>query len=140
MSLNQVAISGNLTRDAEHRATSGGTSTLSFSVAVNDRRKNAQTGEWEDVPNFIDCVMFGRRADSLQPYLRKGVKVSVAGKLRWSSWKDRDTGKSRSKVEVIADELEFMTGRNENAARASESPQPTLPVQDAGMYDEDIPF
>lgn len=133
--MNQVAISGNLTRDAEHRATSGGTSTLSFSVAVNDRRKNAQTGEWEDVPNFIDCVMFGRRADSLQPYLRKGVKVSVAGKLRWSSWKDRDTGKSRSKVEVIVDELEFMTGRNENAQQ-----QPTLPVQEPDVYDSDIPF
>ena len=64
MSINRVNISGNLTRDPELRSTAGGTQILSFGVAVNDRRRNAQTGEWEDVPNFIDCVVFGQRASS----------------------------------------------------------------------------
>ena len=64
MSINRVVISGNLTRDGEIRATAGGTTVLTFGVAVNDRRRNA-SGEWEDVPNFVDCVMFGTRADAL---------------------------------------------------------------------------
>ena len=58
MSINHVAITGNLTRDPELRSTAGGTAVLSFGIAVNDRRKNQQTGEWEDYPNFIDCTMF----------------------------------------------------------------------------------
>ena len=59
MSINRVIISGNLTRDPELRSTAGGLPVLGFGVAVNDRRKNQQTGEWEDYPNFIDCTMFG---------------------------------------------------------------------------------
>ena len=137
MGINRVMMTGNLTRDAEHRAT-GSTTVCSFGVAVNDRRQNKQTGEWEDVPNFVDCVMFGKRADSLAQYLRKGVKVAIEGKLRWSQWQDRDTGRNRSKLEVIVDDVEFMTGRNENARQ--EQPQPTLPVQEPDTYDEDIPF
>ena len=58
MSINRVTISGHLTRDPELRQTKGGTSILSFGVAVNDRRKNPQSGEWEDVPNFVDCSLF----------------------------------------------------------------------------------
>ena len=105
MSINRVIISGNLTRDPELRSTAGGTSVLGFGVAVNDRRKNQQTGEWEDYPNFIDCTMFGARADALKRYLSKGTKVTIEGKLRWSQW-ERD-GQKRSKIEVIVDELEL---------------------------------
>ena len=65
MSINRVIISGNLTRDPELRSTAGGLPVLGFGVAVNDRRKNQQTGEWEDYPNFIDCTMFG--AAALEP-------------------------------------------------------------------------
>ena len=107
MSINRVAISGNLTRDAELRSTASGLAVLSFGVAVNDRRKNAQTGEWEDCPNFIDCIMFGSRAESLSDHLAKGAKVAVEGKLRWSQW-ERD-GQKRSKIEVVVEEIEFMS-------------------------------
>ena len=106
MSINRVIISGNLTRDPELRQTQSGMPVMSMGVAVNDRRKNPQTGEWEDYPNFIDCTMFGQRAQSLANYLSKGTKVSIEGKLRWSQW-ERD-GQKRSKIEVIVDELEFM--------------------------------
>ena len=111
MSINRVVISGNLTRDAELRQTGSGTSVLSFGVAVNDRRRNAQTGEWEDYPNFVDCTMFGSRAQAVSQYLHKGLKVAVEGKLRYSAW-ERD-GQRRSKLEVIVDELEFMSSRND---------------------------
>ena len=86
MSINRVIISGNLTRDPELRNTAGGVSIIGFGVAVNDRRRNAQTGEWEDYPNYIDCTMFGARAESLSRILTKGMKVSIEGKLRWSQW------------------------------------------------------
>ena len=100
MSINRVNISGNLTRDPEMRATQAGTQILTFGVAVNDRRRNPQTGEWEDYPNFIDCVVFGNRAEPLSRFLSKGSKVAVEGKLRWSQWQDKDTGKSRFEYKI----------------------------------------
>lgn len=122
MSINRVTISGNLTRDAELRQTQGGTSVLSIPVAVNDRRRNPQTNEWEDHANFVDCVLFGRRAEALAPKLRKGQKVAIDGKLRYSSW-ERD-GQRRSKLEVMVDEVELMSPKG----------------QQAPVYDEDVPF
>ena len=89
MSINRVVVSGNLTRDPELRSTANGTAVLSLGIAVNDRRKNPQTGEWEDFPNFIDCTMFGARAEAVSRYLSKGQKVLIEGKLRWSQW-ERD--------------------------------------------------
>ena len=117
MSINRVNISGNLTRDPEVRMTSGGTQVLSFGVAVNDRRRNPQTGEWEDYPNFVDCTMFGSRAEAVSRYLAKGSKVAIEGKLRYSSW-ERD-GQRRSKLEVIVDEIELMSrGQQQDAGPA----------------------
>lgn len=144
MSINRVIISGNLTRDPELRSTASGMPVLGFGVAVNDRRKNQQTGEWEDYPNFIDCTMFGARAESLSRYLTKGTKVSIEGKLRWSQW-ERD-GQKRSKIEVIVDELEFMSSRNDgnnygggNYSAPAAAPAPVVNAS-SSVYDEDIPF
>ena len=150
MSINRVNISGNLTRDPEMRGTTGGTSVLSFGVAVNDRRRNQQTGEWEDYPNFVDCVMFGTRAEAISRYLSKGTKVAIEGKLRYSSW-ERD-GQRRSKLEVIVDEIEFLSrGQQQSAPAAAPvasapmaaAPQASRPAQTpsaADVYDQDIPF
>ena len=142
MSINRVVISGNLTRDAELRTTQSGMSILDFGVAVNDRRKNQQTGEWEDCPNFVDCTMFGTRAEKLQPYLTKGSKVALDGKLRYSSWERG--GQRRSKLGVIVDDLEFMSSRRDDAG-SGYAPRPVTeadPAIDAAasIYDEDIPF
>lgn len=150
MSINRVVISGNLTRDPDLRSTASGMPVLGFGVAVNDRRKNQQTGEWEDYPNFIDCTMFGARAQRVSRFLSKGSKVAIEGKLRWSQW-ERD-GQKRSKIEVIVDEIEFMTSRNDGAPRAAapmaapmaQAPMAAAPmaapVVDASVYDDDIPF
>ena len=140
MSINRVIISGNLTRDPELRSTASGLPVLGFGVAVNDRRKNQQTGEWEDYPNFIDCTMFGARAESLSRYLSKGTKVSIEGKLRWSQW-ERE-GQKRSKIEVIVDELEFMSSRKEGPGDADRefSSIPKSISPDSSIYDADIPF
>ena len=120
--INIVVLSGNLTRDPEQRATNGGNPVLAFGIAVHERRKNPN-GEWEDYPNYFDCTMFGSRAVGVAPYLRKGMRVVVNGKLRWSQW-EKD-GKKNAKVEVIVDGLEL-------------PPRPQQ--QDADVYADDIPF
>ncbi len=137
MSINKVMISGNLTRDPELRSTTSGMPVLGMSVAVNDRRKNQSTGEWEDYPNYIDCTLFGARAEGVAKFLTKGSKVAIEGKLRWSQW-ERD-GQKRSKIEVIVDEIEFLTSRDFSATPAL--PKTSIPdVPDMPIYDEDIPF
>ena len=139
MSINRVCISGNLTRDPELRSTAGGTSVMGFGVAVNERRKNAQTGEWEDYPNFVDCTLFGKRAEALEQYLSKGTKVAVEGRLRYSSW-EKD-GQKRSKLGVIVEEVELMSRRDgeQHQSYAQQGYQQAPQVQEA-CYDEDIPF
>lgn len=129
MSINRVFITGNLTRDAELRTTATGMSVLGFSVAVNDRAKDASTGEWKDRASFVDCTVFGRRADALARLLGKGQKVAVAGRLRQETWER--AGQRRSKLSVIADDVELMS-RRDGEAEAS--------AADASVYDEDIPF
>ena len=167
MSINRVNISGNLTRDPELRATQGGMQVLGFGVAVNDRRRNQQTGEWEDYPNFVDCTMFGNRAESMGRILHKGMKVAIEGKLRYSSW-DKD-GQRRSKLEVIVDEIELMSQKQGQQApqgyqqqyapqpapqapqgyQQQYAPQPApqaapqqapMPPAQESLYDGDIPF
>lgn len=135
MSINRVSISGNMTRDPELRRTAGGMAVVGFGVAVNDRAKNPATGEWEDRPNFVDCTMFGTRAEKLAPYLSKGCKVAVDGRLRWSQWQAQD-GSKRSKLEVIVDEIEFMSRREQ--AGAQQPQQQAAPALD--IYAEDVPF
>ena len=153
MAINKVFLAGHLTRDPELRTTAKGTPVLSFGIAVNERVQNQQTGEWEDRANFFDCTMFGARAESLSRFLSKGNKVSIEGRLRWNQW-ERD-GQKRSKIEVIVDEIEFLSrndGSRGGAPMQQSAPQPqampvqqapapvATPVVDASVYDEDIPF
>ena len=159
MSINRVNISGNLTRDPELRVTASGTQILAFGVAVNDRRRNPQTNEWEDVPNFVDCVVFGARAEALSRFLSKGSKVAIEGKLRYSSWETKE-GQRRSKLEVVVDEVEFLSSRNQQAGdqggyqqpasyatpvaaapqQQAYAPRPVQAPPSTEVYDEDIPF
>ena len=112
--INRVCLAGNLGSDAELRWTQGGTPVLNFSIAVSERRKNNQTGGYDDYTNWFDCVLFGNRAEKVSQYLTKGTKVCVEGHLRFSSW-ERD-GNKRSKVDVIVEELEFMS-RNQGGGQ-----------------------
>ena len=143
MSINKVVITGNLTRDPELRETPSGFQVLSFGVAVNDRRRNPQTQQWEDYANFVDCTMFGNRAASVSRFLSKGSKVAIEGKLRWSQWQAQD-GSKRSKLEVVVDEIEFMTSRDGGQQQGNQyqqqyQQQPQYQPQ-ADVYDAEIPF
>lgn len=128
MAINKATITGNITRDPELRQTQGGTSVLTIGVAVNDRRKNQQTGEWEDYPNFIDCTIFGNRATGVAPHLEKGMKVAIEGKLNQSRWQAED-GTNRSKIEIIVDEIEFMSRQQGQTASKPVQQQPQQPMQ-----------
>lgn len=122
MSINRVNISGNLTRDPELRSLPSGTQVLGFRVAVNDRVRNQTTGNWEDRPNYVDCVVFGNRAEPLNRFLSKGSKVAIEGKLRWSQWQDKQTGSNRSKLEVIVDQVEFLSPRDQDQQQGGYQP------------------
>lgn len=141
MSINRVVLTGNLTRDVELRRTQSGMAIMSFGIAVNDRRKNPQTGEYDDYANFVDCTMFGSRAEAVANYLSKGSKVGLEGKLRYSTW-ERENQK-RSKLEVIVDEIEFLSPKQQQAQKAPE-PQYVqaeyIDRPDTSVYDDEIPF
>lgn len=97
-------MSGNIGRQPDVRTSQVGTAILTFSLAVNERIKKGDA--WEDYTNWVDIVVFGKRAESLGKILEKGMKVTIDGRLRYSSW-ERD-GQKRSKIEVIAEDVDIM--------------------------------
>lgn len=143
MNINRCELSGNVTRDGELKATKGGTAVLTFGLAFNDTKRNQQTGEWESVPNYIDCVVYGKFAESMEKYATKGQKLFVAGRLHYSSW-EKD-GYRRSKIELIAETIDLAGGRKQGEQPAKPAQQapaysaPPAPIPD-DLYDEDIPF
>ena len=139
MTINRVIVSGNLTREPEVRTTASGNPVMGFGIAVNDRRKNSQTGEWEDYPNFIDCTMFGARAQSVSRFLSKGSKVAIEGKLRWSQWETNE-GQKRSKIEIIVDEIEFMSSISNGAQVPATASATAVDPMTSTLYDDDIAF
>ena len=136
MSINRVVISGNLTRDALLRTTPSGTSVLNFGVAVNERRKNQQ-GEWADYPNFVDCTMFGKRAEAIQNYLKKGLKVAIEGRLHYSTWESN--GQKRSKLDVTVDEIEFMSRKGGEQEYTMDEAM-SQPMFEGAYVTEEVPF
>jgi single-strand DNA-binding protein len=111
--INVVAITGNLTKDPELRSTGGGLSVCKMRVAVNSRRKD-QSGEWVDKPNYFDVTAFGGQAENCANYLSKGRPVAVEGRLEWSEWEASDGSGKRSKVEIIANSVQFLGSRGDN--------------------------
>lgn len=126
------------------RATGSGMTVLSLRLAFNDRRKNAE-GQWDESPNYIDVTMFGKGADAVSRFLQKGKQIAVDGKLRWSEWDDRNSGDKRSKIEIIADDIELLGGRGDEAnahgGGANDGPtRASAPSAAPSIDDEDIPF
>lgn len=135
--MNSVNIIGNLTGDPELRATRVGTAVLSFGVAVNESVKG-QDGEWTDRANYFDVCMFGKRGEALGRILHKGDKVGVDGRLRYSSW-EKD-GQRRSKVDIVADDIDLMQRKTDKSDDAPSHDRPSVDPPAADVYDEDIPF
>lgn len=142
--INRVTLVGRLTRDPELRALPSGTSVLNLGLAVNGRQKD-QTGNWIDKPNFFDVKVFGAQADMLANHLAKGRRIGVDGRLDWSSWEAQDGGK-RSKVEVVAQSVQFLDSRGDEGGGAGGGNQFVPAGASAGSdadfqgSDDDIPF
>jgi len=147
--LNRVTLVGRLTRDPEVRYTSGGMPIVNLGLAVNGRQKDA-SGNWGEKANFFDVKLFGERYERLAQHLEKGRRVGIDGRLEWSSWEV--DGQKRSKVEIVAQDLQFLDGRGDGegaprqsfnaAAPADVAPNTSdfAPVGASAADDDDIPF
>lgn len=136
--LNNWTGIGRLTRDAEKRYTAGGMAICSFAVAVNRRVKKGE--QWEEQASFFDIEMFGKRAESIGRFLVKGKQVGISGELAQDRWTGGD-GQNRSKVKIIADDVQLLGG---NAAGHSGEGRVQQPTQSQsindGDFQDDIPF
>lgn len=158
--VNKVILIGRLTRDPETRTFSNGGKVAKFGFAVSNRKKNAQTGQWEDVPMFIDCEAFnrgefGKQADLVEQYLSKGRQVYLEGRLELDQWDDKTTGQKRSKHKLVVENMQFLDGGRQDGeggesggrpmARSSapaSRPQAYQPAEaePTGGGDSEIPF
>jgi single-strand DNA-binding protein len=140
--INRVVLVGRLTRDPELRHLPSGSPVLQLGLAVNGRMQD-QAGNWVDKPNFFDVKLFGNRAEGIAPHLAKGKRIGVDGRLDWSSWEAQD-GSKRSKVEIVAFDIQFLDSRGDAEAQPQYVPTSDVAAnQDdfapAGV-DDDIPF
>jgi len=150
--INRVTVTGNLTRDPELRTIgSTGNSVCSLRIAVNTRRK--QGDQWVDKPNYFDVTVWGAQGENCARFLSKGRPVALNGRLEWREWQAQD-GQKRQSVEIIADSVQFLGGRDEGQGGGNGfTPQSDVPVnqsdfQPAGApagggsapADDDIPF
>lgn len=109
-SLNKVFLLGNLTRDPDLRALPSGSAVCEFGIAVN-RRYTAANGQEVEEPCFVDIVVWGRSAESCKQYLEKGSQVMIEGRLQLDQWEDRNGGGKRSRLRVIAEQVQFLSRR-----------------------------
>jgi single-strand DNA-binding protein len=157
--INRVVLTGNLTSDPELRSLPSGTSVCKLRVACNTRRKDGPTGEWVDKPNYFDVTVWGAQGENCARYLSKGRPVAIDGRLEWREWESEGGGK-RQAIDIIADAVQFLGGRDENGgagggggqANAGFAPRSDIPV-DTSDYaaapvgstggataEDDIPF
>ena len=146
--INRVVLTGNLTRDPELRSTPSGTAVCSLRVACNTRRKDS-SGEWVDKPNYFDVTVWGAQGENCATYLAKGRPVAVDGRLEWREWEDQN-GNKRQAVDIIADSVQFLGGRDDagggNGGRFA--PQADVPADTSDFQaastsagsNDDIPF
>ncbi len=158
--INRVTITGNLTADPELRALPSGSSVCQLRVAVNTRRKDGQTGEWVDKPNYFNVTVWGAQGENCANYLYKGRPVAVDGRLDWREWQDKE-GNKRQSVDIIADTVQFLGSRDDAGNQGGGGggggggfqPQSDVPADtsdfgepaavgssDSSGSDDDIPF
>lgn len=116
--MNKVILIGRLTRDVETRAFANGGMVAKFGFAVTNRKRNAQTGEYEDEPMFIDCEAFnrgdtGKLADIIRDKCRRGSQIMIEGKLHLDNWDDKATGAKRSKHKLVVENMQLLDARQD---------------------------
>ena len=152
-SVNKVILVGNLGRDAELRYTPGGAAVANFSIATKETWTDKNSGERREQTEWHRVVLWGKRAEALNEYLKKGCQIYVEGRLQTSQWNDRD-GNKRYTTEVKGDRIELLGGRRDDAGGGRQAPHrepesPHSPGTDpdgggggggADLTEDDIPF
>jgi single-strand DNA-binding protein len=152
--LNKVMLIGRLTRDPEVRTFGNGGKVAAFGFAVNNKKKNQQTGQWEDEPVFLDIEAFNRQsgrqlADLVEQFFKKGAQFYLEGHLRLDQWQDKNDGSKRSRLKIVLDDFQFfepradgnggeggMRGQRSAPAPVARKPEPSYP---SGGYNEPEP-
>jgi single-strand DNA-binding protein len=147
--INRVILTGNLTADPELSTLPSGTSVCRLRLAVNRRYKDQASGEWTEKPNYFDIKVWGAQGENCANYLSKGRPVAVDGRLEWSEWESQD-GSKRSKVEVVADTVQFLGSRGDagepggggfrQTAELKAEPVEAMAGGGGAAADDDIPF
>ena len=161
--VNKVLLLGNVGKDPEIRSSQGGMTIASFSLATADRQKDQQSGQWTDKTEWHNLVAFGRTAEIVRDYVKKGTQIFVEGKIQTRSWDDKESGQKKYRTEILINDMSLLGGRGDGAAggggserasgsgggyarsntapyggAAATSSQPDY--ADQGITDEDIPF
>jgi single-strand DNA-binding protein len=151
--VNKIFLLGNVGKDPEVRASNSGMVIASFSLATAERQKD-QTGNWVDKTEWHNLVTFGRTAEIVRDYVKKGTQIFVEGKISTRSWDDKESGQKKYRTEILVNELSLLGGRGEGAGSSSgggasrsnttsfdqRPSQPAEDFADAGITDDDIPF
>ncbi|MBT8467325.1 MAG: single-stranded DNA-binding protein [Deltaproteobacteria bacterium] len=138
-SINKVLLLGNLGRDPELRSTPKGNSVLNFPMATSRRWKDRETEEVHDETDWHRIVVWGRQAEVLSEYLKKGSQIHVEGRLQTRSWSDND-GAKRYTTEIVASRIQ-MLGRPEDRRAPESIDEPEVPAASTEPTgDDDIPF
>jgi single-strand DNA-binding protein len=150
---NKVILIGNLTRDPELRYTPKGTAIAEIGLAIN-RKWKSETGEAKEEVTFVDVAAFGRTAEVIGQYLKKGRPIMIEGRLKLDQWDDKTTGAKRSKLRVVCESFEFLDSgnRGEGEGTAPSAPRAARPAAAAAPasapesgdseppHDDDVPF
>jgi single-strand DNA-binding protein len=136
--INHVVLVGRLTRDAELKYISTGTAVARLSIACNRRKRSGD--QWADEVSYFDVVLWGKTAESLTKYLTKGTQIAVEGELRQNRWEQ--DGQSRSKVEVVANNIELLGSPRGGQRPSSDAPDVPSGKESSGpdTFEDDIPF
>jgi single-strand DNA-binding protein len=157
--VNKVILLGNVGKDPEIRSTQGGMQVAKFTLATTEGVKD-QSGKWNDKTEWHSLVAFGRTAEIIRDYVKKGSQIYIEGKLSTSSWDDKESGQKKYRTEILVNDLQLLGGRGEgsssgggyerserssggyatNPTRSSAPSAPANDYADQGITDEDIPF
>jgi single-strand DNA-binding protein len=153
---NKVILAGNLTRDPELRYTPSGTAIAKFGLAINRKWKDAQSGEMKEEVTFIDVDAFGKTAETIGNFLKKGRPILIEGRLKLDQWEDKQTQQKRSRLGVVLESFNFLDGGNREGGgdfssgsgspptarpqQRSSAPPPQQSGGDMPPEEDDVPF
>ena len=148
---NKVIVAGNLTRDPELRYTPKGTAVARITLAVN-RNYATETGEKKEEVSFVDVDIWGRQAEIISQYMKKGRPLLVEGRLKQDSWEDKTTKQKQSKLKVVLESFSFIDSNRPEGGGPPEAPRPPRPAAAPSVpsspgggdadapNDDDVPF